>query len=93
MAKRGYRTIRLELAKRNIPVPIYTSARVADALRDISSKASLYEGVRLLQILEAVYEQGRKDGARAAFESVDRSLGQVKRQIPHQRPGRPKKTR
>jgi transcriptional regulator len=89
-ARRGYRTIRLVLEKRDA-VAVYTSARVADALREIASKASLYEGVRLMQILEAVYEQGRKDGARVAFEELDRSLVEVKREIPHQKPGRPRK--
>ena len=91
MAQRGYRTIRLELEKRDAPVPVYTSARVADALAKIRAEATLYEGVKLMQVLEAIYEQGRKDGARSAFEELERAQAQVRRRIPHQKPGRPKK--
>jgi sulfate adenylyltransferase subunit 1 (EFTu-like GTPase family) len=90
---RGYRTIRLELAKRDKPVPVYTSSRVADALKEIQNDMTLYEGVRLLQVLEAVYEQGHKDGARTAFEELDKGLSTIKRLVPHQRPGRPRKRR
>jgi len=64
---------------------------VADALEEIVSKASVYEGVRLIQILEAVYEQGRKDGARATFDELDRGFAHAKRQTPLQKPGRPKR--
>jgi hypothetical protein len=88
---RGYRTISLELPRAKESVAVYTSPRVADALEEITSKATLYEGVRLVQILEAVYEQGRKDGARRAFEALDKSLGQVKKQVPHKKPGRPRR--
>ena len=42
--------------------------------------------------MEAVYLQGKKDGAREAFENVDKSLTQAKKAIPHNRPGRPKGT-
>jgi hypothetical protein len=84
---RGYRTITLELVKREDAVSVYTSPRVADALEEIVASSTLYEGVRLLQILEAVYEQGRKDGARSVFEELER----VKGEIPHANPGRPKK--
>jgi hypothetical protein len=90
MARRGYRTIPLELEKAG-KVPVYTSPRVADALKEIRSRATLYEGVRLTQILEAVYLQGKKDGAREAFEETERRLTEAKRRISHQRPGRPRK--
>jgi hypothetical protein len=55
------------------------------------SNASLYEGVKLAQILEAVYLQGKKDGAREAFEELDTSVAEAKSLVPHQRPGRPRK--
>jgi len=90
MARRGYQTIRLELEKAG-KVSVRTSARVADALREVRSKATLYEGVRLTQILEAVYAQGKKDGANEAFEETERRFNEAKRQIPHKGPGRPKK--
>lgn len=91
MAQRGYRTIKLATKKGEVAV--YTSARVADALQTIANNATLYEGVRLTQVLEAVYEQGKKDGAREAFEQLDKSLAVVKKSVPHKRPGRPRKRR
>jgi len=63
----------------------------ADALQDISANATLYEGVRLTQLLEAAYVQGKKDGAREAFEQLDRGVAEAKRQIRHRPPGRPRK--
>jgi hypothetical protein len=92
MAKRGYRTIRLPTNKDG-EVAVYTSARVADTLQTITANATLYEGVRLTQVLEAVYEQGKKDGARAAFEQLDKGLAAAKKQVRHKRPGRPRKRR
>ncbi len=88
---RGYRTITIALRKKEESAAVYTSARVADALREITEDASLYHGVRLVQVLEAVYLQGRKDGAREAFEETDRGLAAVKSLVPHGRPGRPRK--
>lgn len=35
---------------------------------------------------------GKQDGARKAFENVDKSLTQAKKAIPHNRLGRPKGT-
>lgn len=58
----------------------------ADALKEIEKDMGLYKGVRLHQVLEAVYNQGRKDGALKVFEGVDT----MKRQIPHRPPGRPR---
>ena len=48
----------------------------------------MFEGIKLLDIVEAVYVQGRKDGARAVFEEID----DLKREIPHRAPGRPRKS-
>lgn len=79
------------LLKGRKAVKIYASPKVGDALREISKDMTLYEGVRLSQVLDAVYAQGKKDGAREVFEGLDRSLADVKRVIPHRTPGRPKK--
>jgi hypothetical protein len=89
---RGYRTIKIELPKRGESAAVYTSARVADALREITADVSLYHGVRLVQVMEAVYLQGKKDGAREAFEEMDRGMAAVKVLVPHGRPGRPRRT-
>lgn len=88
MADRGYRTIRVTLRK--TVASVYTSPRTARALADLLTDATLYEGVKIGQILEAVYKQGKKDGAREAFEELDRSLTNVRKQIPHKNPGRPR---
>lgn len=92
MAARGYRTIPLVLRDNTqVSVRASASARVADALEEIVANATLYEGVRLTQVLEAAYRQGTKDGARVVFAQLDDKLDDVKRQIPHRAPGRPKK--
>jgi hypothetical protein len=89
MADRGYRTIRVLL--QNTEASIYTSPKVARALEDILADATLYEGVRIGQILEAAYKQGKKDGAREAFTELDRRVADLKKHIPHANPGRPRK--
>jgi hypothetical protein len=89
--KRGYRTIKITI--RGSSVPVYGSARTADALAEVERDMGLYHGVRLHQVLEAVYNQGHKDGAREAFEELDKSLGVAKRLIPHRPPGRPRTRR
>lgn len=88
-AARGFRTIKITF--RGSPVSVYASARTADALKEIEKDMGLYHGVRLHQVLEAVYKQGKKDGALDAFEELDKGLTAVKRAIPHRRPGRPRK--
>jgi hypothetical protein len=87
---RGPRIIPVELKKGDV-AKIYASARVADALEEITNDASLYHGVKLAQVLEAAYLQGRKDGAREVFETVESSVGEAKKAIPHRNVGRPRK--
>lgn len=70
---------------------IYASPRVGDALQEVSKDMTLYQGVRLSQVLDAVYTQGKKDGAREAFEEIDRRLADGKKAIPHRVPGRPRR--
>jgi hypothetical protein len=89
-ARRGYQTIPLTLKKTG-DVSVLASPRVADALKEIQRTASVYEGVKLHMILEAVYIQGHKDGAREAFEEIDVKIAEVQSAIPHRKPGRPKK--
>lgn len=91
MARRGYRTITLDLPASETQVPVRASARVADALAEVSADMSLYHGVKLLQVLEAVYAQGQKDGARTAFETIDARMLEAKEAVPHRSVGRPRK--
>ena len=70
-------------------ISVYAGKRVRDALSEISKDMTLYHGVRLSQVLEAVYEQGKKDGARNVFDTVDG----LRTTIPHRNPGQPRKKR
>ena len=88
--RRGYRTVKVQLPTTELM--LYGSARLVEAVQDLVNKMRLYEGVKLAQIMETVYLQGKKDGTREAFENVDKSLTQAKKTIPHNRPGRPKGT-
>jgi hypothetical protein len=88
MVRRGYRTVRLPVKSEPDDVAVRMSARRADALERIVGDMPLYDGIKVLDIMEAVYTQGRKDGARSVFEEID----VVKKAIPHRAPGRPKKS-
>jgi hypothetical protein len=86
MPKKGYvRTVVALTGGKKIP--IYAGKRVSDALAELSQDMSLYHGVRMSQVMEAVYEQGKKDGARGVFDTVD----DLKKTIAHRNPGQPKK--
>lgn len=74
-------------------VSVYASPRISKALDEITEDMTLYHGVRFTQILEAVYAQGKKDGARSAFEEVGKRFADAQRAIPHKNPGKPKKTK
>lgn len=78
---------------RNTEASVYTSPKVAKALQDVLAEANIYDGVRIGQILEAVYKQGKKDGAREAFQELEQRFAAAKRQVDHARPGRPKGAR
>ena len=62
MATRGFRVIQIHL--KGSPISVYASARTADALTKIEKEMPLFDHVKLHQVLEAVYVQGTKDGAR-----------------------------
>jgi len=73
-------------------VKVYASPRVGEALRELSKDMTLYQGVRFLQVLEAVYVQGKKDGARNAFDQLDVKVAEARTLVPHRKPGRPRKS-
>ena len=68
-------------------VPVYFGTRIAQALHEVTVDMNLYKGVRLGELLQAVYEQGKKDGARQVKDSFEHMM----KQIPHKNPGQPKK--
>ena len=72
-------------------VKVYASPRIAEAFKDVAMDMNMYKGVKLMQLLDAVYQQGKKDGARLAFESIDVQVREAKKGVPHQNPGRPRK--
>lgn len=76
---------------KNSEVKIYASPKVASALAELVHDLNLYQGVRFAEIVDAVYEQGKKDGARAAFTAVDTQVIEARKLIPHRLPGRPRK--
>ena len=47
----------------------------------------LYQGVKLGQVLNAVYEQGMKDGRREIIDEMER----IKKSVNYLPPGRPRK--
>jgi len=85
--KRGFTKVPLALPKEG-NVGIFTSAAVAATIKRTIEEATLFEGVKLLQALEAVYNQGKKDGARAAFAHLDAGVAEAKKQVKYKNPGR-----
>lgn len=76
---------------KNQTVAVYASPRVSAAFHAVTAKMNLFQGVKLGQLLEAVYLQGKKDGARCAFEEMNRKMLEAKSVVPHRNPGKPKK--
>ncbi len=81
---------------RAIPVPlpagtvtVYAGARIADALEEITKDMTLYHGVKLAQVVEAVYQQGVRDGRRDVVDAFT-ELTESK-ELKHRNPGRPTK--
>jgi hypothetical protein len=89
--KRGYKTVKVQLATSELA--LRGSSKLVNAVQTITADMKLYEGVKFAQILEAVYAQGRKDGARAAFDSMADGLEEARKAVPHKNPGRPPKHR
>jgi len=85
------RVIRNQIPLRNGTIAVYASPRVSAALAAVTANMNLYQGVRLSQLLEAVYEQGKKDGARNAIETLEAKVEEAKQLIPHRNPGKPRK--
>jgi len=72
-------------------VTVYASPKISSALSDLLKSQTLYDGVKTIQLLQALYDQGKKDGARVAFETIQDKVGEAENLIPHRNPGKPKK--
>jgi hypothetical protein len=71
----------------NKTITIYSGEKIADALEEVSRNMDIYHGVRLSVIIEAVYKQGKTDGARDAYEAIQDAM----EKIPYRNPGKPRK--
>lgn len=69
-----------------VAIEVYATPKIADALVMINRDMTLYQGVKFTQLLEAVYDQGKKDGRRDVFENI----ASIERKLPHRLPGRPR---
>lgn len=51
-------------------ISIYSNQKVRNALEEIQEDMTFYKGVRLMQVIEAVYMQGQKDGATSVVDQL-----------------------
>ena len=72
-------------------IAVYATPNISSALEELKNDMTLYRGVRLAQVMEALYNQGHKDGSRETYEEIDQKIAEAKKVIVHRRPGRPKK--
>lgn len=85
--ERGPRLVPVELPQSGAKV--YANARVKRGLEELSEDMTLYHGVRLAEVAEAIYEQGRVDGRREVFEFVEEA--RARPELKNRNPGRPAK--
>lgn len=74
-------------------VAVYATPKIAKALGEVTEDMTLYHGVRLAQVMEAIYLQGQKDGARNAIGTLEQALSEAKEGVPHRNPGKPPKAK
>jgi hypothetical protein len=72
-------------------VTVYEGPKLQAAFEEVTDDMTLYKGVKLAMLFEAIYKQGRKDGAKAAFDEIVKGVADAQRKIPHRAPGRPRK--
>jgi len=87
--KPRYQKIDVELPKGEIQ--IYAGVKVRSAFDELKKDMTLYHGVRLYQVMEAVYEQGQKSGRKEILDTFDRLADNIKSRVNYLDPGRPKK--
>jgi hypothetical protein len=68
-------------------ITLYVGSKVRCALEEVMKDMDVYHGVRLTEVMEAVYEQGQKDGRREIIEKVEG----IKKGVNYLPPGRPRK--
>ncbi len=85
-AKKGLQKLAVNADGQKITV--YTGAKVKAAFEEVYAKVdTLYHGVRFMEVIEAFYEQGKKDGRREMIEKMDA----LKTGVKYLPPGQPRK--
>lgn len=70
---------------------LYAGKKIVAALEEVTIDMDIYKGVRLSQVMKAVYEQGLKDGRREIIEELDEKFEETKSETNYLPPGRPRK--
>ena len=81
------RAIRNNLKLKTMTIPVYASPKISHAFNEATMDMNLYKGVRMAEVMEAVYLQGKKDGNHEASARMQEVLDA----IPRNRPGQPPK--
>jgi hypothetical protein len=87
--KKNGKFSKLKVSLATQELTIYAGAKVLNAIDEISKNMTVYEGVRVSQLLEAVYKQGPKDGRK---EVIDGFMT-IEAKLNYLPPGKPKKKR
>lgn len=91
MTEKRPRFIAVEVRlQNNQQITIYASPRIAEAFQLIK-QMDMFHGVEMLQLLGAVYRQGKRDGARETLDRLGDHIIELKDEVPHRIPGRPRK--
>lgn len=61
-ADKGPRRHEFTMPSNGEVVPVYAGQKVGRALDEVQEDLTVYQGVRLAEVMEAVYKQGLKDG-------------------------------
>src|SRR6266436_3520352 len=80
-----YKKFDLNVSHGGEDLTLYASPKILAAMNEMLNDMTLYQGVRLGEVLNAVYKQGVKDGRREVVEKWE----QMKKQIKYRLPGRP----
>jgi len=70
---------------------LYVGQHTRNAVRDVFDDLHMYKEVKVIQVMEAYYEQGKKDGRKEMVETMDAMMDSVKSNVNYLGPGRPKK--
>lgn len=81
------RYVKFDVALASGDITLYAGPKVRTALDEVTKDMTLYHGVRLSEVMEAVYEQGQKDGRKEIIEKIEG----IKTGVNYLPPGRAKK--